>query len=150
MAKRKETTLFSFLKDNCANFYDTGCLFCVKCSREKNVGLCRSCFGFEPFMICLVWEGERCGYFEQRILNVPERSRLPRIDYARLSALYAQQTGAETRKVRQRRCPGSARRPDCGAPLGYRKRYCPDCSRDRAKAAIRQRQRNHRLQKVTV
>lgn len=88
---------------------------------------------------CKVIEGNCCDYFEHVLLNVPEKSRLPGYDYSKLSAQYAQQTGAKvSSKIKQRRC-------ECGEPLGYRQRYCLKCSMNRKKAANRNRQRKYRF-----
>ena len=120
MTTVKGTTLMKFIKDECANF-------------DKHYQECVS--GGE----CKVLNGERCGYFEQRVLGTPDYPyRLPGYDYSKLFAQYAEQTGTQKRKVKVRRC-------DCGAPLRYRQRYCDSCAKVRAKKANRERQRKHRL-----
>jgi len=120
VAKKKETKLIGFLKDNRANYdrHYQSCLFAD---------------------LCKVFDGERCGYFEKCVLGPPDyKYKLPEYDYAKLFAQYANLTGAKKQKVKVRRC-------ECGTPLRLRQRYCERCSKQRAKAANRERQRKHRL-----
>lgn len=120
MSKIKETTLARFLKDNCCNYdkHYQSCLFADSCR---------------------VFDGQRCGYFEKCVLGPPDyKYKLPGYDYAKLFAQYAEQTGAKAQKVKVRRC-------DCGVPLQRHQRYCPRCSKKRAKVANRERVRKHRL-----
>lgn len=114
MHKTKETTLLNFVKDHCSNF-----------GRYYQL-----CVNDEP---CKVLAGERCGYFEKRVLCPPDyKYRIPDIDYAKLFAQYAQLTGAGTVKVKQRRC-------ECGAPLRPKHRFCGQCARIKAKKSSKRR-----------
>jgi len=116
----KQEILTRFIKDECANFD----------------GHYQICISDKP---CKILNGERCSYFERRVLGPPDyKFRLPGYDYAKLFAQYAEQTGAQKRRVKVRRC-------ECGAPLRQRQRYCEKCSKIRAKDANRERQRKHRL-----
>lgn len=125
MAKKKETKLIGFLKDNCANYdrHYQSCLFADSCK---------------------VFDGQRCGYFEKCVLGPPDyKYKLPGYDYAKLFAQYADQTGAKSQRVKVRRC-------ECGTPLRHRQRYCEHCVKTRAKEANRQRQKKHRLSIVST
>ena len=117
--------LTAFLRDECANYdkHREACLFADSCK---------------------VMSGQRCSYFERAVLGPPDYPyKLPGYDYAKLFAQYAEQTGADTQKVKQRRC-------DCGTPLRHRQRHCDSCARIRAKDANRRRQRKHRLSFVST
>jgi hypothetical protein len=116
----KQKSLLSFLQAECAN-WDYFYQICVLTDKP-----------------CLVMEGRRCSYFEKSVLGPPGYIyKQPGYDYAKLFAQYAGQTGAETRRVQQRRC-------DCGTPLQHRQRYCEKCRRIRAKQAHCERQRKYR------
>lgn len=106
----KNQTLTKFVKDECANF-------------DKHY---QTCLDDKP---CKVLAGERCGFFEKAVLGpVDYKFRLPKIDYQKLFAQYAEQTGAESGTVKQRLCA-------CGKPLRHRQRFCDDCSQKRRKTA---------------
>jgi len=120
-----QTTLVRFVKDECANY-------------DKHYQECMS------GKTCKVLNGERCGYFEKVVLGPPDyKYKLPGYDYAKLFAQYAEQTGAESQRVKVRRCA-------CGTPLRHRQRYCERCTKIRARAANRQRQKKHRLSIVST
>lgn len=104
MKKTRETNLFRFVvKDECANYV-------------KHYGVCMS---DSP---CLVLNGKRFGIFERNVLGpVDNKYRLPGIDYQKLFAQYADQTGAMTRKIKIRTCPCG-----CGTSLLPRQRMCDD------------------------
>lgn len=122
---KNQTALTRFVKDECANF-------------DKHY---QTCLDDKP---CKVLAGERCGYFEKTVLGPPDyKYKLPNYDYAKLFAQYAEQTGAETGTVKQRRC-------SCGNPLKLRQRFCERCAKIRAKVSNRQRQKKHRLCQSTV
>jgi len=120
MKNKKDSTITTFLKDNCANYdrYYQSCLFAGSCK---------------------VFDGQRCGYFERNVLGPPGyKFKLPGHDYAKLFAQYAELTKSPRQAVTVRRCPG------CSGPLSYRQRYCNSCSEKRAKSAARIRQRKFR------
>lgn len=118
--KASQKSLFLFLRTECANW-------------DNYYKLCQ--WGDEK---CRVMEGKRCGYFEKAVLGPHDyKYRLPGYDYVKLFAEYAEQTHAQTKKVKQRRC-------ECGEPLSHRQRYCESCRRIRAKTANRERQQKHR------
>jgi hypothetical protein len=119
-SQKQTAGILVFLKDQCAN-WDEHYQICLL--NDKS---------------CKVKEGSRCGYFEKNVLGPADYPyRLPGYDYVKLFAEYVDQTGAETRKVRQRRC-------ECGSPLQHRQRFCERCRRLKAKMANRERQRKHR------
>lgn len=121
MKNKQQKTLTAFLQKECAN-WDYFYQICVLSDKP-----------------CLVMNGNRCGYFEKAVLGPPDyKYRLPDYDYIKLFAQYADQSGAATKKVQQRRC-------ECGEPLQHRQRYCESCRRRRAKEASRQRQRKFRF-----
>jgi len=125
MSKITETTLTRFLKDNCANFdkHYQKCLFADSCR---------------------VFDGQRCGYFERCVLGPPDyKYKLPGYDYAKLFGQYAEQTGAQSQRVKVRLC-------ECGTPLRLRQRYCKVCAKKRAKVSNRERQKKHRFQNVST
>jgi len=102
MKKTKDSTITTFLKDNCANYdrYYQSCLFADSCK---------------------VFDGQRCGYFERYVLGPPDyKFKLPGYDYAKLFAQYAELTKTKKQAVKVRRC-------DCGEPVGYRQRLCEKC-----------------------
>lgn len=118
--KRKDKTLVGFLKDNCCNY-------------DKHY---QSCLFDDS---CRVLNGERCGYFEKAVLGPPDyKYKIPGYDYAKLFAQYAEITKTKKQTVKVRRC-------ECGTPLLRRQRFCPQCSKSRAKKANRERVRKHRL-----
>lgn len=116
----KAVSLQAFVKDNCANYdkHYQSCLFADSCR---------------------VFDGQRCGYFERRVLGPPDyKYKLPGYDYSKLFAQYAEQTGAKKHRVKVRRC-------ECGTPLLLRQRFCESCAKKRAKVANCERQRKHRF-----
>lgn len=116
----KETSLTRFLKDECAN-YDRHYAICLRTDESCSV----------------LVDGKRCGYFEKCVIGPPGyKYKLPRYDYAKLFAQYAEQTGAETKKVRQRRC-------GCGELLSYRQRFCDDCKKKHRQKTNRDNQRKY-------
>lgn len=117
--REKQMTLMSFVKDECANF-------------GKHYQLCAD---DKP---CRVLAGERCGYFERRVLGPPNyKYKLPDYDYQKLFAQYAEQTKAENQIVEQRLC-------GCGNPLKLRQRYCETCRRNRRQKTKRENQQRFR------
>lgn len=117
---KRDKTLIGFLKDNCCNYdrHYQSCLFADSCR---------------------VLDGKRCGYFEKAVLGPTDyKYKIPGYDYAKLFAQYAEQTGAQKQRVEVRRC-------ECGEPLLRRQRYCPRCSKIKARKANRERVRKHRL-----
>jgi len=119
MTRIRETTLTRFIKDECANFdkHDQECL---------SGGACK------------VLNGQRCGYFEKAVLEPQGYPyRLPGYDYGKLFAQYAEQTGANKRKVKARRC-------ECGNPLRSRQRYCDGCAEERRRETKRNAMRKYR------
>jgi len=122
MKKTKETTLFRFVKDECANF-------------NKYYGICLS---DSP---CLVMNGKRCGFFERNVLGPADNKfRLPGYDYQKLFAQYADQTGAKTQRIKIRLCPCG-----CGTSLLPRQRMCDDEKEKRRKASYRKNKNSKRL-----
>ena len=117
---KKQTTLTTFLKDECANY-------------DKHY---EQCAFDEP---CKVLAGQRCGYFEKAVLGPPDyKFRLPDYDYQKLFAQYAEQTGTKTEAVRHRRC-------GCGNPVMARQRFCDKCTKKRRQESTRQAVRKLRL-----
>ncbi len=112
-----------FLRDECAN-YDK--------HRE-------SCLVGDS---CKVMNGRRCSYFERFVFGPPDYPfKIPGYDYAKLFGQYAEQTGADAQKVKQRRC-------DCGTPLRHRQRHCDDCTVNRRRKTKRESQRQYRQVRV--
>ena len=114
MKRKKDKSLFGFIKDNCASYdrYYQSCLFADSCK---------------------VFDGKRCAYFEKRVLGAPDYPyKIPGYDYSRLFAEYAEMTKTKRQKVNQRRC-------SCGEPLEHRKRYCAKCRQKRRKESYRKR-----------
>lgn len=113
----RETNLINFVKEWCANY-------------GRHYQLC------SDDAPCRVLNGERCGYFEKFVLCPPDyKYRLPKWDYQKLFAQYAQLTGAKVGKVKQRRC-------ECGEPLQPQRRFCGRCARIRAKKASKRRSKS--------
>lgn len=122
MKKKQETTLFRFVKDECANF-------------NKHYGICMS------DSECLVLEGKRCGFFERNVLGPADnKNRLEGYNYQKLFAEYAAQTGAKTQKIKARICPCG-----CGTSLRPKQRFCQKEKEKRRKASWRKSKSTKRL-----
>ena len=99
--KHKYISLISFLKAECANYYESSCLLSHCCE---------------------VLEGRRCDYFERSVMGpLDYKHRLPGYDYSKIFGQYALKTNTVAVKVKTRLC-------GCGNPLGYRQRLCDDCT----------------------
>ncbi len=125
MKKTKESTIIAFLKDNCANYdrHYQKCLFADTCR---------------------VFDGQRCGYFEKCVLGpLDYKYKLPGYDYSKLFAQYSELTGAQTQRVKVRRC-------GCGAVLNLRQRFCGSCAKKRAKESNRKFYQQNRLKRVVA
>ena len=114
-------TLRTFIKKECANYYENGCVY------------------DHP---CLVFEGKRCKYFEKSVLGPADyKFRLPGYDYQKIFRQYAvfhnHLYGVE---VELRKC-------ECGEILKPRQRRCEKCSKKRARTTNRERQKKHRAQR---
>ena len=127
MAKRKRTVgLTAFLKGSsnpddrmpgCSNYdhHYGGCLFADTCK---------------------VQEGQRCGYFERRVLPTAADIGLGE----RMYSLYEKQCGISgtLERGQMRICP------DCGTGLKPRQRYCDNCKRRRRRKSYRKARENRR------
>ena len=121
----KAATLSRFVRTECANFYESSCLF------EKEG--------------CKVLDGQRCSYFETAVLGPPDyRFRLEGYDYTKIFDQYGRVNPQFSgRGVVVRRCK-------CGEVLKPRFRLCPKCQRSRRREILRQSQRQRRLQQMST
>jgi len=127
-------------KQHCANFGSEGICGGVKpCTDGSQVRF------LPEGARCLLLEGKGCGYFESNVMpmaleswewkNPSEGKRFREaVDHYR--RVHGEIKGLARRA---RRCP------DCGEPIGPRKRYCQKCAADRQKASVRKTMRKSRL-----
>lgn len=122
MSKARKT-LRTFIKKECANYYENGCVY------------------DHP---CLVFEGKRCRYFEKAVLGPSDyKFRLPGYDYPKIFKQYAAiHNHLHGIEVELREC-------ECGEVLKLRQRFCDSCSKRRRRDSYRKVRENKRSKRNT-
>jgi hypothetical protein len=129
------TALTRFVKDQCANWNDE--------PEEECLGV--DVFGV-PFRQpgrCWVTAGESCKYFKDKVLG-PEDCKYPHPCFVKDPAFEAR-VRRQYSKIDHTVVEAEVRRcPDCGAPLGPKRRYCEKCSKKRRHKTMREYHRKYR------
>lgn len=100
-----------------------------------------------PWSVCAVAERKPCDYFEECVLPLaasrPEYLQCPK-DYYRMVQPHDWRHNERPRRPTP--TPGTPRPcPDCGKPIGKRRRVCDNCRASRSKESARNRKRLQRV-----